>query len=242
MNCLRVLRRANLKKPMSVYRDEEVHGHGGLERKMSLFDLLMIGIGGTMGSGVFALAGLIANQYSGPAVVLSFMIAGGSCLFSAASYGELSCRIPSAGSSYAYVYNCMGEYFAVITAWCLTLEYGISAAAVARNWGDKLVIWFMRIEGVQLWPIFQATGYINVFAGLLQAICVIVLMMGMDISKMTINFFTVFKLVLIAFMILAGFSCFNSANLAPFEPFGVSGIMKGATSCIFGLLGYDEVS
>jgi APA family basic amino acid/polyamine antiporter len=63
-----------------------------------------------MGSGVFALAGLIAHTYSGPAVVLSFLIGGISCLFSAASYGELSCRIPSAGSSYAYVYNCLGMF------------------------------------------------------------------------------------------------------------------------------------
>jgi APA family basic amino acid/polyamine antiporter len=71
-----------------------------------------------MGSGVFALAGLVAHSRSGPAVVCSFLIAGFSCMFSAASFGELSCRIPSAGSSYAYVYNCLGTPLLMCTYMC----------------------------------------------------------------------------------------------------------------------------
>jgi APA family basic amino acid/polyamine antiporter len=137
----------------------------------------------------------------------------------------------------------------------LTLEYGISAAAVARNWGDKLYI-YMTLPYTEVaadgsvtevhhsFPAFldpENNGGLNLFAGALQLICVIVLMQGLDVSKITINFFTIFKLVLVAFMIVMGFSRFDSANLAPFAPMGMLGIMKGATSCIFGLLGYDEV-
>jgi amino acid transporter len=87
----------------------------------------------------------------------------------------------------------------------------------------------------------NTNGGINIFAGLLQLGCIIFLLQGVDVSKVTINFFTVFKLILIAFMIVMGFAHFEPANLVPFAPFGFMGIMKGATSCIFGLLGYDEV-
>lgn len=118
-----ILRRAFLKKPLSVFTAEEKEEK--LERTLSLFDLLAIGIGGTVGSGVFVLAGLIAHDYAGPGVVWSWVIAGFGCSFSAMSYAEMSCRIPSAGSSYAYVFHGLGELPAIIAAWCLCLEYGI---------------------------------------------------------------------------------------------------------------------
>jgi amino acid transporter len=112
-----------LRKPRAVCLDEE--NESKLERTLSLFDLLCIGIGGTVGSGVFVLTGLIAHDYAGAGVIWSWAIAGFGCAFSAMSYAEMSCRIPSAGSSYAYVYYALGEMPAVVAAWCLTLEYGI---------------------------------------------------------------------------------------------------------------------
>jgi APA family basic amino acid/polyamine antiporter len=214
---------------------------------MSLFDLLCIGIGGTVGSGVFVLSGLIAREYAGPAVILSFFIAGVCCLFSAASYGELSCRIPTAGSSYAYVYVSLGEYLAVIAAWSLSLEYGISGAAVARSWGDKVVTYANSFDNVN---ISNSTllgsgddwvGSINILAGLLQIICVIILLAGIDVGKLTVNIFTAGKVILILFMIIAGISMFQAKNIEHFVPLGYSGVMRGATSCFFGYVGYDEV-
>jgi APA family basic amino acid/polyamine antiporter len=131
----KIINRAFLLKPLNQFQKENFeqseNGHT-LERNMSLFDLLCLGIGGTVGSGVFVLSGLIANEYAGPATILSFLIAGIACLFSALSYGELSCRIPSAGSSYAYVYAFLGEYLAVVAASSLCFEYGIASSAVAR--------------------------------------------------------------------------------------------------------------
>jgi basic amino acid/polyamine antiporter, APA family len=118
-----VFKRIFLKKPLSICIAEE--NLEKLERNLTVYDLLAIGIGGTVGSGVFVLTGLIARDYAGPGVVWSWLIAGIGCSFSAMSYAEMSCRIPSAGSSYAYVYHGLGELPAVIAAWCLTLEYGI---------------------------------------------------------------------------------------------------------------------
>jgi basic amino acid/polyamine antiporter, APA family len=91
------------------------------------------------------MCGLIAHD-NGPASVLSWMMAGAGCLLSGLSYAELSSLVPSAGSAYAYTYVALGEVFAVIVAWCLMLEYGISGAAIARNWGDKVYSCFTCID------------------------------------------------------------------------------------------------
>jgi APA family basic amino acid/polyamine antiporter len=234
----RTVQKAFLIRPRSVEAARESAGHG-LKRSMSLFDLLMFGIGGCVGSGVFVLAGLVAHRYSGPGVVLSFLIASVSCLFSAGSYGELSCRIPSAGSSYAYAYECLGEFAAVMTAWCLFLEYGISGAAVARAWGEKLND-LISPEDVPFIMWDKEHG-INIFAALLQISCVVILLCGVNAGKLVVNVFTLLKMVIIVFMIVAGFSVAKPVNLQPFVPFGMTGVIRGSTACIFSYVGYDEV-
>jgi amino acid transporter len=125
-----------LRKPKQVFDAENKKAI--LERSLSLFDLICVGVGGTVGSGVFVLTGIIAHSYAGPGCVISWLIAGICCMLSALSYAELSSRMTSAGSSYAYVYYSLGELPAVIAAWCLSLEYGISGSAVARSWGEQL--------------------------------------------------------------------------------------------------------
>ena len=212
-------------------------------------------LGGTVGSGVFVLTGIIAKQYAGPGVVISWLIAGVGCCFSAVSYAELSCRIPSAGSSFAYVYCALGELPAIIAAWCLSLEYGISGAAVARSWGDKVnsyithhVVAPTNSEGnmdtdKSLWNPFDSTNGVNYMAGLLQFLVMLVLLGGVDLGKITVNIFTMIKMLLVVYMISAGLVLFNSSNVLDtgFAPMGVSGILRGATSCFFGYVGYDEV-
>jgi len=227
-----------LKKPRSVCLAEEKEGK--LERNLSLIDLLAIGIGGTVGSGVFVLTGLIARDYAGPGVVWSWLISGFGCCFSAMSYAEMSCRIPSAGSSYAYVYHALGELPAVLAAWCLCLEYGVSGAAVARSWGEKVDKW-TDIIGVPVWkPLDPGLG-VNVFAAALQAVCVGLLLVGVEMGKLTVNFFTILKMLLVTFMIVAGLCLFKADNVSNWAPKGASGILRGATSAFFGYLGYDEV-
>ena len=142
-----------------------------LEKTLSLWDLICIGVAGTVGSGVFVLTGMIAHEYSGPSVVISWIVAGVCCLFSAVSYAELSSRIPSAGSSYAYVYNALGELPAVVAAWCLTLEYGISGAAVARSWGEKFGAYLQGINFPVPVVLDPQKTVLNIWAALMQAIC-----------------------------------------------------------------------
>ena len=105
---------------------------------LSLFDLLCIGIGGTVGSGVFVLTGSVM-PVAGPSASLSWLLAGLICLLSSFSFMEMSARVPQSGSTYAFSYHALGELPAVIASVCLTIEYGVSGAGVARSWADKLM-------------------------------------------------------------------------------------------------------
>ena len=105
--------------------------------RSAMWQLTMISIGATLGTGIFVVLGEAVPK-AGPAVTLSFVIAGLTALFSALSYAELAGTIPVAGSSYSYAYATMGELIAWICGWCLVLEYGVSVAAVAVGWGEYL--------------------------------------------------------------------------------------------------------
>lgn len=118
--------------PTQSQLQHQHHHHTLPPRHLTLFDLVSIGVGGTIGSGIFVLNGLIANQYAGPATFLSWIISGIAALLSGCCYAELSGRIPSAGSSYAYAFVALGELPAFVTAAMLTLEFLLSGSAVAR--------------------------------------------------------------------------------------------------------------
>lgn len=210
-------------------------GHHSAE-KYTLFDLLCVGIGATVGSGVFVVTGQVAHEVAGPSVIISWIIAGLACSLSALAYAELTCRWPSAGSSYTYVYATLGEFPAVLTAWALSLECGISGAAVARSWGAKVSALLTDNSDLSN----DDSGF-NVFAFFLQLVVMIVFLAGVDLSKSVVNMLTVLKAVVILLMTLCGATFFERQHLQPFAPFGLKGVMKGATMCFFGFIGYDEV-
>ena len=223
---------------------------GSIERHLSLFDLVNIGVGGTIGSGIFVLCGVVANKYAGPATCICWIISGFAACLSGVCYAELACRLPAAGSSYVYVYASMGELPAVCVAACLTLEYVVSGAAVARSWGDKMVRWLSEDlhmhqfdEGTQF-NILDPGYNFNPLAALISAASVLLLMNGVKESTRVTNFITMIKVSLVAFMALVGMSLMKPQNLTPFIPpaFGYAGIFRGATSCFFGYIGFDELA
>lgn len=237
----------------STQQQQQQHAHQALERHMSLFDLVSVGVGGTVGSGIFVLCGLISHNYAGPATCLSWLIAGIASILSGACYAELAGRIPASGSSYAYAYISMGELPAVIAAACLTLEYLVSSAAVARSWGDKVVEWLVTdlhvgdssSDGGTSYIIsFLNPGYaLNPMAFLVSTAATMLLLSGVKESKSITNFFTSVKVILVLFMGIGGLTLLQPANLKPFIPpeFGIAGVFRGATSSFFGYIGYDEV-
>lgn len=213
-----------------------------LPRTLSLIDLIGIGVGGTVGSGIFVLTGFITHSYAGGGVIWSWIIAGIGCLASALSYAELSSIIPSGGSSYSYVFIALGELPAYLSAWCISLEYGISGAAVASSWGDKLQSWIVGMVHKDFDFSFSAFGLkANVLGGGIQLLCVLLMLTGIEFSKKVINGATLFKVVLISFIIVAGLFLYDPDQNPSWTPFGVRGIIRGAASCFFGYVGYDEV-
>jgi len=236
-----------------------------IPRHLTLFDLVSIGVGGTIGSGIFVLCGFIANKYAGPAVSICWVISGLAACLSGVCYAELACRLPAAGSSYVYVYASMGELPAMLVAACLTLEYVVSGAAVARSWGDKMVRWMEDDLGIGLgrgdkegqdglfhwsWLVGGRDGDgdgggFNVLAALVSATSILLLMNGVKESKRVTNFFTMTKVLLVVFMAVMGLVLMKpKENLTPFLPpqFGLGGIFRGATSSFFGYIGFDELA
>src|SRR5215210_3367087 len=124
-------------KPVeSLVRDAEGHGKG-LRRVVGLLDLSALGLGAIIGTGIFVIIGEAIGD-AGPAIALSFVLAGVTCMFSALSYAELASSIPVSGSAYTYGYATLGEIVAWIIGWDLILEYGVSVAAIAVGWGANL--------------------------------------------------------------------------------------------------------
>lgn len=164
------------RKPLHVIKAQEAEllEHGG--PKLSLFDLLCIGIGCTIGSGVFVLTGDVL-LVAGPSAVFSWLIAGFVCLLSGFSYMELSSRVPTSGSCYSYSYHALGELAGMVGGLCLTLEYGVSGAGVARSWSDKFMHTIETVTGnEQTWWRMRYDGadtndddfYIDFLAGIVQ--------------------------------------------------------------------------
>jgi amino acid transporter len=236
-------------KPLKVIHAEE--NSNDLPRSLSLFDLVAIGIGGTVGSGVFATTGDIISSTAGPGAVISWIIAGVVCCMNALAYMELSTRVPSSGSTYAYSYHAIGELPAVIGAWLLTLEYGVSGAGVARSWADKVEQWYME-EHPNGDIHYLNEKYANILAALIMALSVIVLLCGVRFGKAFVNTITSLKVAVVLFIIVVGFAVMDTNNLKPFIPdevtnedgttsFGFQGVITGASKAFFGYIGFDEV-
>lgn len=241
-------------KPLAVAKaasmPSEEPSANQLQRHLTLVDLLCIGIGGTVGTGIFALCGAIAANYGGPAVLLCWLIAGIGCLINGFAYMELSTKIPCAGSTYAYSYVALGELPAVIAGWCLTLEYGVSGAAVARSWSDKVFKWILGLNSsLGYIEKYISNEQVDLLGGIIQILAVSTLLAGVSLGKRSINFITCVKVLLVLFMIVVGFTLFDGRNLQQFPPpqdsegkYGWNGVLLGSTVAFFGFIGFDEVS
>lgn len=202
------------------FDDKSYNSSRSLQRHLKLKDLVMIGVGGTIGSGLFVICGLITNQYAGPASIISWIISGGAALISGICYAELSSRIPLAGSAYAYTFVAMGELPAVIAATCLSLDYIAAAAAVSRSWSDKVVAWISTDSRFDDWvPWFVNNEYSsNVLALIASTTTVLLLMAGVEGSKRVTNFFTKLKVAIVVFMIISALFLMKPSNFEPFLP------------------------
>jgi len=223
----------------------ETAAEGGLRRAVGLPDLIALGLGAIIGTGIFVVLGE-AIPLAGPAILLSFILAGITCAFSALSYAELASTIPVSGSAYTYAYATMGELIAWIIGWDLILEYGVSVAAVAVGWGGYLNTLLDSLFGFQLPAAISSPpgegGYVNVPAALLVLMVTGLLVLGIKETARTNTLMVVTKVAVLLLFIALAFTAFTADNLRPFNPEGLGGVAAGASIIFFAYIGFDAIS
>ncbi|SDN02137.1 amino acid transporter [Streptomyces wuyuanensis] len=234
------------RKPVEQLVSEGGQGEGGtLRRSLTMWQLTMISIGATLGTGIFVVLGE-ATPLAGPAVAISFVVAGLTALFSALSYAELAGAVPVSGSSYSYSYATMGELIAWVCGWCLVLEYGVSVAAVAVGWGEYLNELLDGTIGVTIPSAVSAPigegGFINLPALVVVLLAMVFLMGGAKESARVNTVMVVIKIVTLLLFIGIGFMGIKAGNYAPLAPLGITGISAAAATLFFSYIGFDAAS
>jgi APA family basic amino acid/polyamine antiporter len=237
------------------------HHEGGLGRTMGLFPLTMIGVGATIGTGIFFTM-VEAVPKAGPAVVLSFLIAALTAGLTALCYAELSFRIPASGSSYSFAYATLGEFSAFIMAACLLLEYGLAASATAIGWSSYLNNFLENAFGAAIPAMLRTPmivsgahgiefhpGQFNLPPVLLVIMCGFLLIRGTKESATTNAIMVLIKLAILLFFVVIAFSGFDAANFTPFFNTdtskgmnGMAGVAAGAGLVFFSFIGLDTVA
>jgi basic amino acid/polyamine antiporter, APA family len=216
-----------------------------LRRAVGALDLTALGIGAVIGTGIFVIIGeAIAD--SGPGIVLSFVLAGVTCIFSALSYAELASTIPISGSAYTYAYATMGELIAWIIGWDLVLEYGVSVAAVAVGWGAYFTELLDSLFGITLSDSIALPpgegGAVNLPAAFLVLGVAAVLAVGVRQSARSNTAMVIIKLGVLALFIALGVTAFTGSHFDDFTPNGFTGVVDAAALIFFAYIGFDAVS
>ncbi|CAL0321622.1 unnamed protein product [Lupinus luteus] len=223
-----------------------------LAKELTVPNLMAIGVGATIGAGVYVLVGTVAREHSGPALAISFLVAGFAAALSAFCYAELASRCPSAGSAYHYSYICVGEGVAWLIGWALILEYTIGGAAVARGITPNLAA---LVGGADNLPFFLSRQLIPGIDIVLDPLAVIIifiitglLCVGIKESTMVQSVVTSVNICVLVFVILAGGYLGFKSGWVGYElptgyfPFGVDGMLAGSATVFFAYIGFDAVA
>jgi basic amino acid/polyamine antiporter, APA family len=245
-----------------IKAEAEATGGHTLKRVLGPVNLVTLGIGAIIGTGIFVLTGQVAAVRTGPAIILSMVIAGVVSALAGLCYSEFASSVPIAGSAYTYGYATIGEFVAWIIGWDLILEYALGAATVAVGWSGYLVS-ILHDFGIQFPAALSAapgtvvqtvdggvTAVFNLPAVLITAIVTILLVIGIQESANVNSAIVIIKVAVIVMIIALGAMFVNTANWHPFIPentgtfgeFGWSGIMRGAGQIFFAYIGFDAVS
>ncbi|KAJ7962005.1 putative Cationic amino acid transporter [Quillaja saponaria] len=224
----------------------------GLVRRLGVFDLILLGVGASIGAGIFVVTGTVA-RVSGPGVTISFLLAGTSCVLNALCFAELASCFPAiVGGAYLYAYTAFNELTAFLVFAQLMLDYHIGAASIARSLASYIV------TVLELFPIFKDNipswiGHggqeflggalsINILAPILLILLTLVLCWGVGESSAVNSLMTITKVVIVIFVIFAGAFKVDVSNWSPFAPNGLKPIFTGATVVFFAYVGFDAVA
>ncbi|KAG4071212.1 hypothetical protein HA402_008947 [Bradysia odoriphaga] len=245
------------KKPLNTNDETK------LARVLNLFDLTALGVGSTLGLGVYVLAGSVAREQAGPAVVVSFLLAAFASAFAGLCYAEFAARVPRAGSAYIYSYVTVGEFVAFTIGWNLILEYVIGASSVARGLsgyidaltGNQMGNYWLRVMPMNVDFLAE---YPDILSFSIVTILTIILAAGVKESSYVHSTFTVVNMLTIFVVVIAGSIKAQPSNWSidkenipkdvegggdgGFMPFGIAGVLAGAAKCFYGFVGFDCVA
>ncbi|MEI6056216.1 MAG: amino acid permease, partial [Lentisphaerota bacterium] len=216
-----------------------------MTRTLQWYDLVLLGVGVIVGTGIFVLTGIGAAKYAGPGMTLSFIFAGITCTFVALAYAELTSMLAITGSVYTYTYAIFGEILAWIVGWALVLEYSLAAAVVSAGWSGYVTMTLKQF-GVSLpaaitTPICDG-GIFDLPGALIIAFITVLLVLGTRESVKVSRVLVAIKLGAIFLFLILATPKVNPANWTPFLPFGVNGIFTGASFAFLSYLGFDMLS
>jgi APA family basic amino acid/polyamine antiporter len=250
-----------LKKSIAQLVNDVSRDEKGLKRTIGTMGLIALGIGAIIGAGLFTSTAEAIANHTGPAVTISFMIAGIGCALAGLCYAEFASMIPVAGSAYTYAYATLGEFIAWIIGWDLVLEYGVASAKVATSWSEYLNKLLSNVFHVQIPYEFSHSpfqysaegvqGVMNLPAMFIILLLSLVLIRGVKGSSMVNGIIVIVKVGIVLLFIGFGWSHINPANYDPYIPsnitdvsgeFGWTGIFAGAGVVFFAFIGFDAVS
>ena len=248
----------------------ELESDNRLRRALGPWHLFALGVGAIIGAGIFVLTGLASKEHAGPALTLSFIVAGFGCTCAALCYAEFAAMVPVAGSAYTYAYATLGEIFAWMIGWDLILEYAMASSAVAVGWSKYFASLLSNFnihlpatlytdpltyaqtvtnnpnlgffESIKLMLTGQVPFSINLMAMGILAIVVLILIKGIKESANTNVVMVFIKLAVVIMVIIFGASYVNVENWQPYTPFGWKGVLTGAAYVFFAYIGFDSVS
>jgi len=250
-------------KPIAAYQKEA--SDKSLKRALGIPALVAFGIGGIIGTGIFVLTGLAAAQHAGPAIMISFIVAGLGCMFAGLCYSEFAAMVPVAGSAYAYSYATLGEFIAWFVGWNLILEYMMAASTVAVGW-SRYFIKLLDHYGINFIPsslssapfeaadvgfqVHQTGAFVNLPAVIIVAAVTALCYKGIKESAVVNIIIVAIKVSIVIAVIAFGFMFVDTANWVPYIPkntgtfgeFGWSGIFQASAIIFFAYIGFDGVS
>lgn len=249
-----------IKKPLEHLLAQAGDSDKGLKRTLGAANLIALGIGAIIGAGLFVRTAAAAGDAAGPAVIISYMIAGVGCAFAGLCYAEFASMIPIAGSAYAYAYVTMGEFMAWVIGWALILEYALAGATVGIAWSEYLnnllggsipyewchSPWETSVNGV--------SGIVNIPAIFITLVVTLILIKGVQESAFVNAVIVFIKVSIVLLFIALGWQFINGANYTPFtipegtaghddwNRHGWGGVLGGASIVFFAFIGFDAVS
>jgi APA family basic amino acid/polyamine antiporter len=238
------------RKPLEPSAESELH------RSLTAVDLILYGVGCSVGAGIYALIGIGANL-AGPAITVSFLACGLACVFTSLAYAEFAARIPVTGSAFVYAYCTFGEFVGWLIGWNLTLGYGFTASVTARSWAEYLAALIVgmvekydgdananALKFLTKLPLPFTDLTCSPLSIVVVALCTVILMGGAKDSSRFNNFMTVLNISVLLFVVLAGLftDSVDLDNLTPFAPHGIHGIAQGAGLVFFAFIGFDMVA